>query len=525
MYHNRAPVPSTVPAPRWLPLLAAVAAAQFPIALALAAYAAVAPPPAEFVLRAALVAAGLVLLIWLIARARTTAAVAGAAVGAGVSTFVLYPVIRAVLFDVAPPNIAWWLAVLYSLGCLSVVWLVVRFAPGPRALLHPLLNIFACVVIVSLLWDLWIAYRPDRGGPQLALPHDLANVDLSRPITTRPDVYHLLLDGFGRSDVLASRYGIDSTRFLKALRDLGFEVAEGGMANYIQTALSVPSMLNGSYIQSSDPESSSRRPLHGLIQRSSVVTSLKQLGYEFLFVGSDYIPTRRHPLADVCACPPVFVGEFEGTILKGTVFRETGLGGWDYRQHRQHIRDAFATLETLPPASRPRVVLAHIMAPHPPFVLDAEGRDVIPQRTFSFNDGDSYEGSSDEYRHGYRNQAEYVSARLVTVVNHLLMMSRGAGREAVIIINGDHGPRLGWDTEVAEKTDAGESVPVLLAIKWASAGADAVAPRSLVNVYRSLFRRYFNPDVELLPDRSFVSSFTQPYRLLEIAPAAVNGVK
>ena len=165
------------------------------------------------------------------------------------------------------------------------------------------------------------------------------------------------------------------------------------------------------------------------------------------------------------------------------------------------------------------------MAPHPPFVLDAEGKDVIPPRTFSFNDGDSYEGSSEEYRRGYRNQAEYVSARLVAVVNHLLMISRNAGREAVIVINGDHGPRLGWDTDEAEKTDAGESVPVLLAIKWASTGANEIAPRSLVNVYRSLFRRYFNAEVELLPDRSFVSSFRQPYRLLEVAPGAVNGAK
>ena len=255
-------------------------------------------------------------LVWLVVRPRATTGVAGAAVGAAVSTFVLYPVVRAVLFDFASPEIAWWLAVLYSLGCLGIIWLVVRIAPGPKSLLHPLLNIFACVVIVSLLWDLWIAYVPGHGGPQLSLPDDLGSVDLSRPVTARPDVYHLVLDGFGRSDVLASRYGIDSTRFVKTLRDLGFEVAERGTANYIQTALSLASMLNGSYIESSDAESSSRRPLHGLIQRSSVVTSFKRLGYEFLFVGSDYIPTREHPLADVCVCQPIFVGEFEGTVIK-----------------------------------------------------------------------------------------------------------------------------------------------------------------------------------------------------------------
>jgi hypothetical protein len=163
------------------------------------------------------------------------------------------------------------------------------------------------------------------------------------------------------------------------------------------------------------------------------------------------------------------------------------------------------------------------MAPHPPFVLDADGQDVVPPRNMAFNDGNAFPGTSDEYKNGYREQTKYVTSRLIPMVDHLEAISRLQGRDLVIIIHGDHGPRSHWNVDHAEKTDASESLPIFLAIRWSGTGSTpGVAVASLVNVYRELFRRYFNADLPVLPDRGFVSSFRNPYRFLEVDPGTVE---
>ena len=96
-------------------------------------------------------------------------------------------------------------------------------------------------------------------------------------------------------------------------------------------------------------------------------------------------------------------------------------------------------------------------------------------------------------------------------------------REAVVIVHGDHGPRARFDSTDAARTDPRESLPVLLAIRWPDANTGAQPPVvSLVNVYRELFRRYFDSRVTLLPDHAFVSSFRAPYRFIAVSPSLLQ---
>jgi hypothetical protein len=158
------------------------------------------------------------------------------------------------------------------------------------------------------------------------------------------------------------------------------------------------------------------------------------------------------------------------------------------------------------------------MAPHLPFVFDQHGRDAVPPHTLSFDDGTWFGGRSDEYVEGYRNQATFIAARVIEVIDHILRISRAAGRDPVIIVHSDHGPRLRFDGDDASKSDSSESLPILLAIRWSESGSrppDRVA--SLVNVYRAVFDRYFSASLGRLPDRAWMSSFRYPYKLLEVA--------
>jgi len=64
-----------------------------------------------------------------------------------------------------------------------------------------------------------------------------------------PDIYYIILDGYGRSDILKSEFGYDNSDFLNSLRDQGFFVADCAQSNYAQTQLSLASSLNFNYIR------------------------------------------------------------------------------------------------------------------------------------------------------------------------------------------------------------------------------------------------------------------------------------
>ena len=63
------------------------------------------------------------------------------------------------------------------------------------------------------------------------------------------DIYFIVLDGYGRADILANIYQYNNQPFINKLKVRGFYVAEDSYANYNQTRLSIPSSLNMEYMQ------------------------------------------------------------------------------------------------------------------------------------------------------------------------------------------------------------------------------------------------------------------------------------
>lgn len=50
------------------------------------------------------------------------------------------------------------------------------------------------------------------------------------------DIYYIVVDGYGREDILGDIYGFDNSEFITFLDEEGFYVAEESKSNYIQTA-------------------------------------------------------------------------------------------------------------------------------------------------------------------------------------------------------------------------------------------------------------------------------------------------
>ena len=121
-----------------------------------------------------------------------------------------------------------------------IVWWVSRSSKQPVTLTY-VLNMIGLFLLILPIFQMISFFAQSRVSDANA-ENGPATLDL-KVGDNPPDIYYIILDGYGRSDVL-KRYGYDNSPFLNSLRDLGFVVAECAQSNYAQTKLSVSSSLN-----------------------------------------------------------------------------------------------------------------------------------------------------------------------------------------------------------------------------------------------------------------------------------------
>jgi len=351
--------------------------------------------------------------------------------------------------------------------------------------------------------------RPAWGDARSRIASTALQAPLVPAAPRSPDVYYFVLDGLVRGDIAKERHGADLTSFQESLRSRGFAIPARARSNYGQTHLSLAGSLNMSYLDDLARvmgDGNDRTPLRDLVAESGVVQRFRASGYEFVMIGSDYSITVDHPLADRCFCRlPVGTSELEIALLGNSIARAL-VNDTIYDAHRRKVLAAFAAAETLGHRTRPRFVFAHIVAPHPPFVFDADGRRVPQRSFFSFGDGTQFPGTPDEYRRGYAAQVRFVLARLLTAIDRI----DADGREAIVLVHGDHGSGLGLDQTDLGRSDARERLSITMAVR--TPGEPVPDDLTPVNLFRIVFNRLFGSTFPLLSNQSYMSSWQHPYR-------------
>jgi len=385
-------------------------------------------------------------------------------------------------------------------------------------------NVVAFVLVAASLFnigrqELWPATTAEGSSVldyKIPAPQSL-------PADILPDIYYIILDGYARADVLQDLYGYDNSEFLGFLEERGFYVADRSQANYAQTALSVASSLNVSYLDGEasrvGPDSQDWKPLAHLVRDSAVLSFLKQQGYSIvafptgfgltdLRAADIYLGSRR-PWNDL------ELGLLLMTPIPWLALEDGKFPG--YTRHAQRILYVFDHLPETTQLPSPRFVFAHIVAPHPPFVFDAEGINIAPERVFGLEDGERFVeqgGTREEYVTGYVDQLTYINRRVETVLDELLARSL---RPTVIVLQSDHGPASPLDWKSLEDTDVRERLSILNAYFLPGEGAvELYKEITPVNTFRLILNRYFGTDLELLEDRSYFSTCEHPYRFLDV---------
>ena len=173
---------------------------------------------------------------------------------------------------------------------------------------------FSLLMISTGMWQ--DAHRPSAEG-ELINP-----VAATRPILNpSEDIYHIVLDGYPRADVLDDLYGLDNGPFLAALRTRGFCVADSARSNYAQTLLSVVSTLTGRYFEEPDVSTNEgevfrrhlARRLKEVLRRRSLVAD----GAWTRAFATGYSATEILD-ADVYQGPVISLNEFERALVAMT---------------------------------------------------------------------------------------------------------------------------------------------------------------------------------------------------------------
>ena len=245
------------------------------------------------------------------------------------------------------------------------------------------LNVIAGVLIVAVLATI-VPYELGRSGRAVGHPGRLGP-GAGSP-ARRPDIYFLVFDRYGSAEAIQRRFGLTSDLY-DWLRGKGFQVPANSHANYRATDFSLAATLNMRFLddltRDIGPDSGDRTPAWAMIQDHAVGQFLKSQGYRHYHLGSWFGPTRSVAIAD----QNIALGEtseFEAVLRDTTILptiervlgRPAGDAGGE-QPFRDRVRDGtlfeLRQLQRVATAPGPKLVVAHFLLPHDPYVFRADG--------------------------------------------------------------------------------------------------------------------------------------------------------
>ena len=396
---------------------------------------------------------------------------------------------------------------LLPLWTLIALLVMLRAARAHRGLsrLTSGLNVAGLVLLLFSMGQLlWSGTGPGKDAP--ALWTQFAEQEAQRLASSgetgqRPDIYFIVLDEYARDDVLKEVFGYDNRDFLSFLESRGFYLARESHSNYTFTYPSLASTLNLDYL----PRLAGRCRAEGIttpllarmIEDNLLALLLKSMGYRFYLFPSDFYVTNRNRNADRLfrRTRHGLNNEFEQALISTTALRPLIGGPVNNRLNRLYQLQTLGEVARLP---GPKLVFAHIIMPHVPYVFDREGN--LPRHATLQRSAYTIE----EYRELYVGQTHYLNSRMREVVDGILAASK---RPPVIVIQGDHGFRhcIIHRGSKPEALSPEMQSAILNALYLPEGGQEDAYPSiSPVNTFRLVLNRYFGFSLPLLPDETYV---------------------
>lgn len=449
-------------------------------------------------------------------------------------------VYRIIKSDYLPGVGNWFHLLLISLEISLLIFLAqksvwMRLKPNRwQAQATPYLNLFAALTFILPIYNtsqFWIQAYNDTPQPWTAYVTNIPDSLELQP--NPPDIYYIILDGYGQTEMLKNVYGFDNSEFINFLEAQSFFIAAQSRSNYVQTTLSLSSTLNMTYldfmVELAGRDSYNRLPIYELVQNNHSFRLLREAGYSLVTIESGYTITE---IASAEHFFSPFHNNLNGlesyyvstTALDALIESQNPLGDalfWmippaGYRAHGERIVFSLTKLTEISKmtSENPKLVFVHVSGPHPPFVFDSQGNRVEIETPFLSGDGMEFSESSASYQSEYIGQLKYINTLTRSAVEAIITNS---ATPPIIIIQGDHGPGSLLNRDYLDRSCMYERTSILNAYYFPDKDYrslyNTITP---VNSFRVVFNQFFGQNLPLLPDETYFAPQSRPYQFTQI---------
>jgi hypothetical protein len=317
-----------------------------------------------------------------------------------------------------------------------------------------------------------------------------------------PDIYVIMLDGYPRADTLGRLFDFDNGAFLTALEDRGLQVSSGSRSNYMYTKLSLASVLHMRPVQDI-PAVDDEASLRSAINDNPVFDYLRERGYAIAATSAGW-ETESMRGADIF-CAGEQLNDFELNLLAGTMagrLLDLAFTGLVSERDRNGIRRSLECIHEVAALDldRPRLLFAHVPAPHLPIVFARDGSPADP-RLYGHT-AQELPVTPVEFERAYTDGVQFLNGEVLDAIDEI---QRQSATPPVIVVFSDHGSesRLNWGNALLSDLD--ERFANLFAAATPEAPSLYGDDPTPVNLFPVLLNEYLGADVPLAPDELFVS--------------------
>jgi hypothetical protein len=303
------------------------------------------------------------------------------------------------------------------------------------------------------------------------------------PLVRQPDVFLVVLDGYPGQLALGREFAVSSESLIEQLTSRGFRMPNASWAAYSMTHASVPSLLDMSYpvddgtVLTLEDETQLYRMIGG---DNQLVRTLRAHGYRFTMIEAGWGGSRCGPEVDSCI-PGPFIDDSVEAILDASLLKpvvDQLIGNYLTHGARHTMSWLVQNGRGIAENGQPDLVFAHVLAPHPPALLDAscdlQYRSELDSKTFVANVD-------------RRQQRDAFLEQLGCVNRFMLDFVASIPEDDVIVFASDHGTdsrlQLLRDPAVWSYEDLLERLNVFVAWRLPS-GCSDTDPLVVPNVMR-----------------------------------------
>src|SRR3990172_13009341 len=263
------------------------------------------------------------------------------------------------------------LAALWATAFILIGWWFIRKLSNPEKLSEyfNILSVMLLIIPTLNIADFYVRQIYYTGLSDKMV--DYEKRPTNHPNQRSRDIYYLILDEYGREDVLYEIMSFDNSELLQHLKEIGFYIADDSHTNYAITQFSLQSSLNLDYLYPDDK--ANVYSALKLIHHNRARKFLEEQGYQFVTFATGYSQTDITD-ADYYFKPSSYVNGFEFMYFLSSVLVHN-IDDFYFSQSRELITNTFERLRGVSRINpiTPKFVFSHIPAVHVPYVFGPEG--------------------------------------------------------------------------------------------------------------------------------------------------------